>query len=450
MSMVAFSLESNNKDISALIQSRLISLTMTDNPGLESDELYIELDDSDKMLRLPSRGDILTLKLGWHRCLLTPKGKFVVDEIGHSGPPDRLTIRARSADFRGKLNMKREFSYHAFTLGKIVRTVASRYDLDVKMSEYLENIFLRHTDQTDESDVSFLARLARREGAIFSIKNGELLFIRQGQNKNASGTDIPLVVITRDLGDSHRFSLSDRNAYTGVIAQWWDTKLASEQTVTVRQTKSKTTKAELSFEYGSSKDESSDEKPKKGKPSVWDNLLKGGSIIFGNLGAMNLANGRANSKNGKPSTSKSQGVSDISIDGSISYEEQKKSEFESHQSTTVQQQANNYLEGEEGNVLKLSQMYPDKESAQRAATNMWEKARRGTAQFSITLAMGRADIYPETPVHIEGFKPEINGTSWTVVKVTHNLNDSGFTTSLELEIKLDDVEIKTENTEINT
>ncbi|WP_233420685.1 hypothetical protein [Xenorhabdus nematophila] len=63
--------------------------------------------------------------------------------------------------------------------------------------------------------------------------------------------------------------------------------------------------------------------------------------------------------------------------------------------------------------------------------------QRGAAQFSITLAMGRADIYPEMPVQLEGFKKEIDGTDWTIVKVTHNLNDSGFTTSLDLEIKLE-------------
>ncbi|MDI8752169.1 acetyl-CoA sensor PanZ family protein, partial [Salmonella enterica subsp. enterica serovar Montevideo] len=42
---------------------------------------------------------------------------FTVDEIEHSGAPDRLTIRARSADFRETLNTRREKSWHQTTVG---------------------------------------------------------------------------------------------------------------------------------------------------------------------------------------------------------------------------------------------------------------------------------------------------------------------------------------------
>nr|WP_230581136.1 contractile injection system protein, VgrG/Pvc8 family [Xenorhabdus bovienii] len=136
------------------------------------------------------------------------------------------------------------------------------------------------------------------------------------------------------------------------------------------------------------------------------------------------------------------------IGGNLSSEKQSKSTTEHHQTTKVQKKSENYLVGAEENVLTLSRVYSNKENAERAAKAVWEKMQRGAAGFSIALAKGRADIYPETPVHIEGFKPEINGTSWTIIKVTHNLNDSGFTTSLDLELKIDDFEIKTEDVEI--
>nr|WP_244182523.1 contractile injection system protein, VgrG/Pvc8 family [Xenorhabdus beddingii] len=139
----------------------------------------------------------------------------------------------------------------------------------------------------------------------------------------------------------------------------------------------------------------------------------------------------------------------ITIKGSVSSEEQSQSTTEHHQTTTVKQESASYLAGTQENVLTLSRVYSDKESAERAAKAAWEKMQRGAAQFSITLAKGRADIYPETPVQLKGFKQEIDGTHWTLVKVTHNLNDGGFTTSLDLEIKIDDVELKTEDTGIN-
>lgn len=75
------------------------------------------------------------------------------------------------------------------------------------------------------------------------------------------------------------------------------------------------------------------------------------------------------------------------------------------------------------------------------------KLQRGVAEFSISLATGRADIYTETPVKVSGFKRVIDEQDWTITKVTHFLNNSGFTTSLELEVRLSDVEYETEDEE---
>ncbi|PHM68311.1 phage late control D family protein [Xenorhabdus sp. KJ12.1] len=459
--MPAFRLEANKQDITNNIRSRLMSLTLTDNRGSESDQLDIELDDADGNLIFPLRGDILTLELGWHGHPLTPKGKFVVDEIEHSGAPDRLTIRARSADFRGDLNAKREVSYHKITLESLVSTIAMRNQLTFKISNELKGISM-HIDQTNESDISLLTRIAKQEGAIASVKNGELLFICQGKNKTSSGTAIEPVVITRESGDSHRFSLSDREAYTGVKAQWLDTKTASKQTVTYKRDVTKKSTVEVSVHYESSKTQSA---TKKNQTSFTPDLsnhkneqkLKKGKD--NKPGSIDLSKKNPKSKEEKKSPydktrhkGENRHNKNTGKTGKRSYEEQRKSVKESHQTTTAKQEAKGYLQGSPENILTLSRIYQNKEDAERAAKAAWDKIQRGVAEFSITLAKGRADIYPEKPVHIKGFKPQINDTDWTIVKVTHNLNDSGFTTSLDLEVKLDEVEIKPEakDPKINT
>ncbi|PHM23268.1 late control protein D [Xenorhabdus budapestensis] len=103
-----------------------MSLTLTDNRGFEADQLDIELDDSDGLLALPRRGTTLSLHLGWQGETPVHKEQFIVDEIEYSGAPDKITVRARSADFRTTLNLSREFSYHQKTLSDIVRTIAMR------------------------------------------------------------------------------------------------------------------------------------------------------------------------------------------------------------------------------------------------------------------------------------------------------------------------------------
>ena len=46
---------------------------------------------------------------------------------------------------------------------------------------------------------------------------------------------------------------------------------------------------------------------------------------------------------------------------------------------------------------------------------------------------------------LSGDKRVIDEQDWTITKVTHFLNNSGFTTSLELEVRLSDVEYETED-----
>ncbi|HGN1366461.1 TPA: phage late control D family protein, partial [Proteus mirabilis] len=109
-----------------------------------------------------------------------------------------------------------------------------------------------------------------------------------------------------------------------------------------------------------------------------------------------------------------------------------------------QEKQGDYLVGEEGNVMVLSHTYASKTNAERAAKAAWEKIQRGVASFSITLAKGRADLFPELPVKVSGFKPEIDEAYWTLVTVSHSLNNSGFTTSLELEVKSSEIDMDKE------
>lgn len=203
----AFSIVIEGKDVTTVLDTRLMSLTLTDNRGFEADQLDLELDDADGLIALPRRGAVIQLALGWKGQPLFPKGAFTVDEIEHSGAPDRLTIRARSADFRETLNTRREKSWHQTTVGDVVKDIAARHNLKVALGKDLTDKALDHMDQTNESDASFLMKLARQYGAIASVKDGNLLFIRQGQGRTASGKPLPVITIERKAGDGHRFTL---------------------------------------------------------------------------------------------------------------------------------------------------------------------------------------------------------------------------------------------------
>lgn len=330
-----------------VLDEKLISLELTDNRGFNADELTISVDDSQGDIALPPRGAELYISLGWLGDPLIYKGIYIVDEVSHSGPPDRIDITARSADFRDEFNVKREVSWHDVTVERIVSAIAHRYKLKPIISEQLMNAEIDHADQTQESDMSFLTRMADILGAIATVKNGCLLFILPGGGVSANGKALPEFAITRSSGDRHSFRIADRDAYTGVQAYWLDLDFGKKKKVTVRKRKKTTEK--------------------------------------------------------KPRSSSREG---------------------------------DYIAGEDGNVFVLRTTYSSEIAAQRAAAAKWQQLQRGAAEFNLTLAYGRADLYPEMHGTVTGFKEAIDNQDWIIAKATHSIDDNGFQTRLELEAKI--------------
>ncbi|WP_288504676.1 phage late control D family protein [uncultured Pseudomonas sp.] len=219
----------DGKDISALIAPRLISLDLTDNRGLEADQLSLVLSDHDGLLAIPPRGAKIRLWLGWSTTGLIDKGSYIVDETEHNGAPDVLSIRARSADLRKGLKTKRDQSYSATTLGAVLRVLAERQGLTPLIAPDLEAQQVLQLDQTGESDANLLTRLGEDYDAVATVKAGRLLFLPAGGGKSVSGADLGHVTLTRKDGDQHSYLQADRESYDAVRAFYYDTNSAKKQ-----------------------------------------------------------------------------------------------------------------------------------------------------------------------------------------------------------------------------
>lgn len=319
-----FTLVVDGRDISKKVEARLVSLTLTEARGGEADQLDLVIDDSDGRMGIPAKGAELALSLGWEGSSLVDKGTFDVDEVEHSGAPDRISIRARSAEMRRELRTRAERSYHGKKLGEIVGDIARRNGLQLRMDAALHDTPVEHIDQTRESDLHFLTRLAKKHDAVATVKKGRLVFKPIGSTIAANGDELETLTITRADGDQHRYHSADRNAYSGVRAYWHDPNAAEKKSVLV---------------------------------------------------------------------------------------------------------------GEEENEKRLKDTYGSEADAMAAARAERGRIERGKATMELTLAIGRPELMPQTPVVLRGFKDVIDDTPWLVVKLTHTLEDNGLTTRIELETR---------------
>ncbi|WP_407471102.1 phage late control D family protein [Xanthomonas campestris] len=220
-------------DLTERIAPRLLDLTLTECRGGEADQLDLRIHDHDGKMALPKRGVRLAVALGWKDTGLVDKGTFIVDEVEYSGAPDIITVRARSADLTADMRTRRERSWHNTTLGAVLNTLAGEHGLTPRVAEALARTKLPHLDQANESDMNLLTRLGQRFDAVATVKAGALLFAPIGAGTTSTGKPLPTVTLMRRDGDRHRYSIADRDAYTGVRAYWVDKGKARRQSVLV-------------------------------------------------------------------------------------------------------------------------------------------------------------------------------------------------------------------------
>jgi phage protein D len=225
----AFRITVDGNDIAQLISPRLMSLDLTDNRGIEADQLSITLSDHDGLLAIPPKGAVVRLWLGWSDTGLIDKGTYTVDETEHSGTPDVLSIRARSADLRKGLKTKRERSWSNTTLGDVLGDIALGSGLTATIADELDGLPILQLDQANESDANLISRIGEEFDAVITVKAGCLLCLPAGGGKTASGAELPHITLTRADGDQHRYLQADRDSYDGVRAYFYDVNSAKKQ-----------------------------------------------------------------------------------------------------------------------------------------------------------------------------------------------------------------------------
>lgn len=215
--------DEGENDLTDLVSQHLVSLDITDNRTGQADQLTLVLEDTDGSVEIPPNGAKLRVYLGWKNEPLADKGTFEVQETSHSGPPDLITIVGYSAGLDGSLTEKKNRSWHDTTLAEMVVTMAADAGLVPRVSSAFTQEIVPHIDQTDESDINLLSRLAERLDALCTVKAGFLLFLPAGRHISATGRNLPPALIERSDNDGHTWRNPSREKYTGVVAKWRDT-----------------------------------------------------------------------------------------------------------------------------------------------------------------------------------------------------------------------------------
>ncbi|SFW61244.1 hypothetical protein SAMN03159376_02456 [Pseudomonas sp. NFACC09-4] len=223
-----FRIVADGKDITTRINDRLLELRTSDKPGMESDDFELRIDDRDQAVTLPTRGASIEVYLGYTDKALTRLGRYTVDEVEVSGPPDTLVIRGKASDMRGSGKTVRSGSWENVPLQQIVRDVAARNGWQPVCPVQTK---VPRIDQLNESDYNFITRVAKQYDCTAKLADGKLLVMPRQGSQTASGKNLIPVVLGRSDLSRYQFRFGDRNTQKAVRTKHQDKKTGALQVV---------------------------------------------------------------------------------------------------------------------------------------------------------------------------------------------------------------------------
>lgn len=184
----------NGKAVATIFNERLISVTIVDKEGVTSDTVSCELNDSNPFAAIPKKGDTIEASLGYLETGVAFFGSYTVDDPEVWCLPYKLVVNGKGANMRDELKQRRARHWDDKTVKDIVSEIASENGLSPVVDDEVGAHKYEWFGQEDESDLHVVERLARRHDALFSIKDGKLIFAKKGTGKAAGGKDLTAVI----------------------------------------------------------------------------------------------------------------------------------------------------------------------------------------------------------------------------------------------------------------
>ncbi len=228
----------------ALLNQRLMHWSHTDAAGIEADRLELTL-NIEGLEGLPSLSGKIGLRVGYEETGLVEKGEFVVTQRTPVLFPMRLMIVATAAPFSVQdasgYRQRRSASYGPTTLGALFRQLVSRHGYSPRVAPELDGIAIAHIDQSNESDMAFITRLAKRYRAVTKPINELYVLAEAGRVKSLSGQLLPDVTlsVTRDNRPGEPAFITatldekSRSKYMGSRVAWWDAAAGKQRVAQV-------------------------------------------------------------------------------------------------------------------------------------------------------------------------------------------------------------------------
>lgn len=222
----------DNQNISAVISPYILSFNYEDNAKDKSDSIDLTLEDSKSLWHhgwFPIKGSKVSAMIvteNWNHQNMTETlncGAFEVDEVGCSGPPQVVSMKAIAIPTKSKLtNEKKNKAWELMYLKDIGMWIASNNKVNF-LFESDKNPKFDRVDQNKESDLAFLSKISKKVGLSVKFTDNKIVIFDESKYEQKKA----IRKFTKGESDllTWGFDTKTKDVYSSVTASYFDSKL---------------------------------------------------------------------------------------------------------------------------------------------------------------------------------------------------------------------------------
>ena len=227
-----FAIKVKGEDVTSVWKEHVLSISVKDysSNSKSSDSVTIVLSDATETIAIPDPEVEIEIFLGYSGDELLESermhsvGKFNVDSITISGPPNEITISGNSLSLGvgglglASLKTRKTRTIEGKTLKTLAELVAADHDLKAEVDSTIQSIDVGTIQQTEESDTHMLFRTAEKFGVNYKIADGRIIFTKPGNNSN--GGNATTFVIGYASTSSWTYKRDKKSDFNSCVAQY--------------------------------------------------------------------------------------------------------------------------------------------------------------------------------------------------------------------------------------
>ncbi len=195
-----------------------------------SDSISVKFEDSEGLWQsgwFPDRGAELEAAIktqNWPGTQELKCGKFEIDDLGFTGPPNECNICGLSVGIKSSFRRQKNYKgWEAVTVEQVAREVAGKHGFQLEFTS-TDTMVIDRFDQHEQSDMELLTVLCDQQGLGLQVIDKKIRIYDAVEAEAAA----PAVTFTRNQDDyiRHDLRVGSAGVYQGVQLHYLDPKTA--------------------------------------------------------------------------------------------------------------------------------------------------------------------------------------------------------------------------------